>query len=219
MAPEYYYDLISAPCRGPMLVARALGVPLTLKPMSIVAKDTLKPEFLALNPHHTVPTLVDGDFVLWESKAIIGYLVGQYAQDSPLYPRDPKRRAQIDRLLYFDMALHQRFRGYAHPVIKEGKTPEPAKLEVLHEGLALLDAELAKTGAFVLGDQPCVADYTLACAVATYRAMDLGVTSERQPHVAAWLALCAARFDGWADVCEAGAKGMADKFRPLFQKK
>jgi len=219
MGLDYYYDLISAPCRGPLMVARALGVQLTLKPISLLTKDTLQPWFLELNPQHTVPTLVDGDFVLWESKAIIGYLVGAYAKDDSLYPREPRRRAQVDRMLYFDMALHQRFRGYAHPVMKEGQAPDPAKLEVLHEGLAMLDAELASTGAFVLGEQPCVADYTLACAVATYRAMELGVTAARHPAVVAWLERCAASMDGWAEVCEAGAQGMAAKFRPLFQKK
>ena len=66
MVLDYYYFLASAPCRGPMMVAKALGVELNLKKIDLFKREQLKPEFLALNPEHTVPTLVDGDFVLWE---------------------------------------------------------------------------------------------------------------------------------------------------------
>ncbi|OOO02748.1 MAG: Stringent starvation protein A [Chromatiales bacterium USCg_Taylor] len=34
----------------------------------------MKPEFFRLNPNHMIPTLVDRDFVLWESNAIMQYL-------------------------------------------------------------------------------------------------------------------------------------------------
>ena len=49
-----------------MMVAKALGIELNLKVVDLQKGEQLKPEFVALNPQHTVPTLVDGDFVLWE---------------------------------------------------------------------------------------------------------------------------------------------------------
>ena len=55
------------------------------------------PEFLAMNPNGTVPVLRDGDGEpLWETGAILRYLAEQYA-DEDFWPREPGRRAQIDK--------------------------------------------------------------------------------------------------------------------------
>lgn len=67
-----------------------------------------------LNPQHTVPTLVDGDFSLWESRAISRYLISKYGKDNnSLYPSDPQTRAVVDQRLDFDLGtLYPRFGGY-----------------------------------------------------------------------------------------------------------
>src|ERR1700761_4265777 len=62
-----------------------------------------EPGYLEMNPMGRVPTLVDGDFVLWESNSIIRYLAMQYGATATLYPADPKVRASADRWL--DWAL------------------------------------------------------------------------------------------------------------------
>ncbi|KMW56240.1 putative glutathione S-transferase-like protein [Candidatus Rhodobacter oscarellae] len=54
------------------------------------------PEYLALNPNGTVPTLKDGDLVVWESCAILRYLAGTYG-DEAFWPRDPAARAAVDQ--------------------------------------------------------------------------------------------------------------------------
>ncbi|HEY1608132.1 MAG TPA: glutathione S-transferase family protein [Paraburkholderia sp.] len=58
-----------------------------------------EPAYLEMNPNGRVPTLVDGDFVLWESNSILRYLAMQYGPSSLLYPSDPKVRASIERWL------------------------------------------------------------------------------------------------------------------------
>ena len=52
---------------------------------------------LQINPQHTIPTLVDGDFNLAESRAICTYLINKYAPGHALYPECPQKRALIDR--------------------------------------------------------------------------------------------------------------------------
>ncbi len=70
------------------------------KVLSFSAGDTRKPEFLALNPRHRVPVLVDGDFVLYESNAIVEYLDEAYpGRGSPLFPGDVRQRALVRRLV------------------------------------------------------------------------------------------------------------------------
>ena len=65
--------------------------------------EQIKNKFFQVNSVHTAPTIVDGDFKLWESRAIMTYLCNQYAPDSSLYPKDPKERASVDRWLQFDL--------------------------------------------------------------------------------------------------------------------
>lgn len=55
-----------------------------------------KPEYLALNPNGLVPTLRDGDLMLWESHAIVRYLAAQYGPGR-LWPDEPVARAECDR--------------------------------------------------------------------------------------------------------------------------
>ena len=87
------------------------ALPYERKVLSFAAGDTRKPEFVALNPRHRVPVLVDGDFVLYESNAIVEYLDEAYpAAGAPLFPGDVRTRALVRRLIievdnYFDEAL------------------------------------------------------------------------------------------------------------------
>ncbi|MGH8780437.1 glutathione S-transferase family protein [Paraburkholderia sp.] len=64
-------------------------------------------DYLSMNPTGRVPTLVDGDYVLWESNSILRYLVMQYAPASFLYPAGPRERASVDRWLDWSLSTLQ----------------------------------------------------------------------------------------------------------------
>ena len=63
--------------------------------------------YLAMNPNGRVPTLVDGDYVLWESNSVMRYLCMAYGQGSPIYPASPKARAGVDRWLDWTLSTLQ----------------------------------------------------------------------------------------------------------------
>lgn len=74
-------------------------IPYNLKVLSFQAGDTTKPEFVAINPRHQVPTIVDDGFTLWESTVILEYLDERFTQGPKLYPGDVRERARIRRLV------------------------------------------------------------------------------------------------------------------------
>jgi glutathione S-transferase len=62
------------------------------------------PAYRALNPNGRVPTLEDGDFVLWESNAIMRYFCESYGGEA-LYPAEPRMRADINRWLDWSLSI------------------------------------------------------------------------------------------------------------------
>lgn len=73
-------------------------------------------DFLALNPNGLIPTLVDKDYVLWESHAIVKYLALEYGADTPLYAGTSKRLASIDR--WMDWASGTLWPGSLHALFR-----------------------------------------------------------------------------------------------------
>ncbi len=86
-----------------------LGLEVDVRHRDLANGELRGPDYLAINPNAKVPTLVDGDFSLWETTAIMQYLC-EKAGDSALFPRSPRLRADITRWqcwegLYFNAAL------------------------------------------------------------------------------------------------------------------
>jgi glutathione S-transferase len=92
----------SPPCRAVLQLCRMLELNVELKKVNFQDKEQTSEEFVKLNPAKEVPVLIDGDFVLSESRAILAYLVNSKRPGSELYPNDAKKRAIVDQRLYYD---------------------------------------------------------------------------------------------------------------------
>ncbi len=77
-----------------------LGVDFEAVTVNLAAGEHRRPEFLKLNPAGKVPVLVDDDFVLTESVAIVLYLAEKYPHKG-LVPTDLKQKAQVNCWLLF----------------------------------------------------------------------------------------------------------------------
>jgi glutathione S-transferase len=97
---KLYHHPLSSNARKCVIAAQLLGVDLEIAHVDLMKGDNRKPEYLKLNPNGRVPTLVDGDFVLWESAAILQYL-GDKKPGNALYPSDARTRADINRWLFW----------------------------------------------------------------------------------------------------------------------
>jgi glutathione S-transferase len=62
------------------------------------------PAFRAMNPNGMVPTIQDGDTIVWESNTILRYLCGKY-DGGGLHPADPTRRADIERWMDWQLSI------------------------------------------------------------------------------------------------------------------
>jgi len=185
---DFYYSPASAPCRSVEMLAKALKVKLNLKPLDMMNKEHLKPEFIKFNPQHTIPTLVDNEFAIWESRAILSYLSEKYAKNDSLYPKDPKKRAVVNQRLYFDMGtLYQKFADYFYPQLMEKLPADPEKLKKLEEVIEIFDGFLANTK-YAAGDKITIADYAL---ISTFSTIEVaGYDYSRFENVTRWYDLC-----------------------------
>lgn len=125
------------------------------------------PEFAAINPAGTIPTLVDGDFWLAESDAIIEHL-DDVGLGAPLRPADPRRRA-LDRMLsrWVDMRLEPALRRLFAHVDPARRAPDQvaAADAAIGASLALIEQGLDPEGPFCGGAAPGLADCGLAASL------------------------------------------------------
>ncbi|XP_055847695.1 glutathione S-transferase D1-like isoform X2 [Episyrphus balteatus] len=185
---DFYYMPGSSPCRAALMTAKAVGVELNLKGLNLMAGEHLKPEYLKINPQHTIPTLVDNGFTLWESRAIMVYLVEKYGKCDSLLPKCTKKRAVVHQRLYFDMGtLYQRFADYYFPQIFAKAPADPMKFQKMEDAFSFFNTFL-EGQKYAVGDSFTLADIALVATVSTYEAAKFDIN--KYPNVARWYKHC-----------------------------
>ena len=92
---KIYYHPLSTYSRRVTIALAEKGIAHEKVLVDMGARKQREPEYQALNPYSRVPTLVDGDFVLYESTAILNYLEARYPEPA-LVPADLEGRALVD---------------------------------------------------------------------------------------------------------------------------
>jgi glutathione S-transferase len=158
---------------------------------------TREPDYLAMNPNARVPTLVDGDFVLWEFNSIMRYLVRAYRPDSPIYPHAPKVCAGVDRWLDWTLSTLQPVdRPVFWALVRT--PPEQRNMAAIQkdadaeaEQWRIVDAHLS-TRRCIEGDDFTLADIALGAYARRWLGVE-GITKPRFANLERWYAQLADR--------------------------
>ncbi|CAG0916783.1 unnamed protein product [Notodromas monacha] len=219
-----YYMPDSPPCRSVHLLAKELGLDVELRLVNLGENEHLAREYVALNPTHTIPTLDDNGFVIWESHAIMQYLANKYSKDHNLYPEDPEKRAIVDNRMFFESGtLFARIHAYVVPVIRGFADHfSSAQWEKVREALSWLNEFLEKSGGWVAGPQKTIADISMVNNIANVEVSKLKFLEERlvkYEHLSAWMNKCKTAFKYYNDIVEKGALNWEEYFLELSEGK
>jgi len=163
-----------------------LGAPYQREDYGRQFNNTQDAAYLTMNPNGKVPTLVDGEEVVWESNTILRYLASRLGA-AKLYPADPLARSQVERWTDWQLAsLNGPYLG----VFKEAKKPAAeraaswagdskeltAQLEILEKGTA--------GKPWLAGAEITLADICLGPII--HRCLDFPIELPALPGIRAW---------------------------------
>lgn len=152
--------------RKVLWVCAELDLPYEQEQWGTGFRSTDTPYFRALNPNALVPVVLDGEFVLWESNAICRYLAASHGRVD-LLPMDLRDRARVEQWMDWQLAELNKSWSYAFMglVRKSPAHADPAAIEASiaawNRQMAILDAQLARTGAWAAGATFTLADVVL----------------------------------------------------------
>ncbi|XP_073845436.1 glutathione S-transferase E14-like [Musca autumnalis] len=188
-----YYDERSPPVRSVLMLIKMLNITVELKEVDLFKREQLRPEFLELNPAHTVPVLVDDDLTLTDSHAILIHLCEKYqGGDLQLWPKDDyKERMQVLNLLLFSCSVvFRRDSDVMSDIVR--KTFPKIDLEYhqrkIHEVYDMMERYLGRNK-YLASDKLTIADLS---AVTTLSTVNLifpieSTTEPKWPLLASWM--------------------------------
>jgi glutathione S-transferase len=166
---QIYADPITVNCRKVLAGLELMGAPYELKHVDYFKGEQKAEPYVSLNPNASIPAMVDGDFVLWESNAILQYAADRNGATSA-YPTDLRTRADVNRWLLWESSswfpscyvflvencVKPLLGGAADPAVLEAQAANFRKLA------DILDARLARHDWVAGTKTPTIADIALA---------------------------------------------------------
>ncbi|WP_457320821.1 glutathione S-transferase family protein [Roseateles sp. P5_E11] len=196
--------LTSINVRKVMWTAAQLDLELDREDWGAGFRSPQEPGYLAMNPNGLIPVLIDGDFVLWESNAICRYLATQrYA--TTLLPTEPQARARVEQWMDWQAGELNNSWRVAFMALVRGQPATPEAIEAgvanWNKHMGMLEAQLARTGAFVTGPEFTLADVVLGLSAQRWK--NAPIERAALPAVDAWMRRLSAR-PGFADYVDNG---------------
>ncbi|HVC36943.1 MAG TPA: glutathione S-transferase family protein [Gammaproteobacteria bacterium] len=202
MAIEIYWGSGSPFAWRVLLALEIKQLPYQSRLIEFSKKGHKTPEFLKMNPRGKVPTLTDGDYVVYESIAILQYLDRKYPQ-IPLFGTTPEQAGAINQdicevLAYIEKPIGQITRPLFSGEVAGKETQIREAAEALHQEFDQYEARL-KHSQWLRGDRISASDITLYPSVTTIlraagkpvaKAFDLGFLPLAQcyPNLTRWSA-------------------------------
>ncbi|KAM7345502.1 glutathione S transferase T1 [Cochliomyia hominivorax] len=194
---KYYFDLMSQPSRALWIGLKMSKTPFEECPVALRRREQLTDEYKKVNRFQKVPALVDGDFHLSESIAMIRYLADKDLFSTDLYPKDLQYRARVDEFLewqhltvragcatYFLRCWLLPINGLAHMPSQE---VIDKLIKEMEQHLKLVEKIWLKDGDFLTGKKLTVADLVGACEIEQTKLCKYDV-APKFPKVSDWLA-------------------------------
>jgi glutathione S-transferase len=163
-------------------VAAHLGIPLEVEFVDLAKGASRTPDYLAINPTGRTPTLVDGNFKLWESTAIMQYLASQ--KPNSLWPDNVRARTDIARWQSWQLAHWSKegcepliFNRLVKKLLGLGAPDEAAVAKGLvsfNKEAQVLDTHLANRP-YLVGKELTLADLSVAAPLFYTKEADLPV--------------------------------------------
>ena len=146
------------------------------------------PEYLAMNPNGVIPTIVDDDFVLWESNVIVRYLSDKH-RPNVLLPESSAERAIAEQWMDWQQtavgpAMVPVFWGLVRtPVAERDQEAISAGRDRYEFFMTMLDNRLSES-AYIAGEQFSMGDIPIG--IMAYRWFTLDMERAELPHLARW---------------------------------
>lgn len=162
------------------------GIDYQEKRVDLMAGEQYSPEYLTMNPNHSVPVIVDGDVCINESNAILRYVCNKHDLDD-WYPKEASARAAIDQWLDWSATrLGPVIRDIVFNTVFAGDNAVQHELDAGHalvpELSGIIEAQLAKSS-YLVGDHPTIADLSVASSLFQLGLASVVFDSE---HTSAW---------------------------------
>ncbi|HEU4485931.1 MAG TPA: glutathione S-transferase N-terminal domain-containing protein [Povalibacter sp.] len=153
-----------------------------------VDEGNLPEDLLDLNPYHSVPTLVDRDLVLYDSRVIMEYLDERFPHP-PLMPVDPVARAQFRLALY---RIERDWYALVDQITDTDRKVSQQARKVLRDSI-LASADVFKAKPYFLSDEFSLVDATIAPVLWRLPLWELDIPSAQAPSIARYMNLVFAR--------------------------